>query len=73
LNKSQPSLGEKMLTDALIKNVTTMVDDPLLIHVVIFLIVIFLALKLLSGFDSNRSDSTKFLDGLKDLRKDRRE
>ena len=62
-----------MLTDALIKNVTTMVDDPLLIHVVIFLIVIFLALKLLSGFDSNRSDSTKFLDGLKDLRKDRRE
>ena len=62
-----------MLTDALIKNVTTMVDDPLLIHVVIFLIVIFLALKLLSGFDSNRSDSTKFLDGLKELRKDRRE
>jgi len=73
LNKSQPSLGEKMLTDALIKNVTTMVDDPLLIHVVIFLIVIFLALKLLSGFDSNRSDSTKFLDGLKELRKDRSE
>ena len=62
-----------MLTDALIKNVTTMVDDPLLIHVVIFLIVIFLALKLLSGFDSNRSDTTKFLDGLKELRKDRRE
>jgi len=73
LNKSQPSLGEKMLTDALIKNVTTMVDDPLLIHVVIFLIVIFLALKLLSGFDSNRNDSTKFLDGLKELRKDRSE
>jgi len=73
LNKSQPSLGEKMLTDALIKNVTTMVDDPLLIHVVIFLIVIFLALKLLSGFDSNRSDSTKFVDGLKELRKDRSE
>jgi len=62
-----------MLTDALIKNVTTLVDDPLLIHVVIFLIVIFIALKLLSGFDSNRNDSTKFLDGLKDLRKNRSE
>jgi len=62
-----------MLTDALIKNITTMVDDPLLTHFLIFLIVIFLALKLLSGFDSNRSDSTKFLDGLKELRKDRSE
>jgi hypothetical protein len=62
-----------MLTEALIKNITTMVDDPLLIHVVIFLILIYVVIKLISGFDSNRSDSTKFLDGLKELRKDRSE
>jgi hypothetical protein len=73
LNKPQPSLGEKMLTDALIKNITTMVDDPLLTHVVIFLILIYVVIKLISGFDAQRNDSTKFLDGLKDLRKNRSE
>jgi hypothetical protein len=50
-----------------------MVDDPLLTHVVIFLILIYVAIKLISGFDAQRNDSTKFLDGLKDLRKNRSE
>ena len=61
-----------MLTDALIKNVTTMVDDPLLIHVVIFLILIYVVIKLISGFDAQKNDSANFIDGLEELRKNRR-
>ena len=52
-----------MLTDALIKNITTMVDDPLLTHVVIFLILIYVVIKLISGFDAQRNDSANFIDG----------
>ena len=62
-----------MLTDALIKNITTMVDDPLLTHVVIFLILIYVAIKLISGFDAQRNDSANLEDVLKDLRKNRSE
>ena len=61
-----------MLTDALIKNITTMVDDPLLTHVVIFLILIYVAIKLISGFDAQKNDSANFIDGLDELRKNRR-
>jgi len=73
LNKPQPSLGEKMLTDALIKNITTMVDDPLLTHFLIFLVLIYVVIKLISGFEAQRNDSENLVDVLKDLRKNRSE
>jgi hypothetical protein len=73
LNKPQPSLGEKMLTDALIKNLTTMVDDPLLTHFLIFLVLIYVVIKLISGFEAQRNDSANLVDVLKDLRKNRSE
>jgi len=62
-----------MLTDALIKNITTMVDDPLLTHVVIFLVLIYVVIKLISGFEAQRNDSPNLVDVLKDLRKNRSE
>jgi flagellar biogenesis protein FliO len=62
-----------MLTDALIKNITTMVDDPLLTHFLIFLVLIYVVIKLISGFEAQRNDSANLVDVLKDLRKNRSE